>query len=702
LYFNKYQAEEMRSGIFITVIIAAVILSCSPDNRKMITFDSLLKEMTDLERLTYSEDTYRTFQYSSYDRRSKSPSDSGWFANEDGFGNEPIPGFEKVLQEPDSTGVGVYLICDIKGPGVIQRLWSAGITGSIRLYIDNPNAPMYEGEAKNLFHNVIDALAPGETDIDPVGTIRQFDASYFPVPFSESCRLEWIGNISELHFYHVGFRTYKNGTRVESFRTADLTGLNSSLEDVIDKLWNPDKNKEYDELITNESSLKAGEKKEIMKLKGEKAVKYFSVRIKASDVENVLRKCILTITFDNSSVPQIQAPIGDFFGAAPGVNYYTSLPFTVQKDSTMICRFVMPFRSELEIVVDNKSEEEIKMNYSVSLADYEWEQGRSMHFRCRWKIDHDLTASNINMPGNDVSDIIYLMADGRGRIVGASALLYNPTNAPVSWGNWWGEGDEKIFIDADTFPSYFGTGSEDYFNYSWSSATIVSFAYCGQPRNDGPGNRGYVSDYRWHIFDDIPFNSNIAFYMELGHHGKVPGFHYGRIIYYYAQPGTIDDFMEISDSDIREVSYEPWLPEAYLGSAGYKFIQAENMTVKGTGIRTIENNFSAGKRMIMWIPKQNSQTIDFNVSMPESAESKNFGFTLLHIPEGGKISVYLNEKKVKINGSEFIDLATSGYSALDNHISEKVNFASGVNKITLKAENCVDRKIGVDFVWIRQ
>jgi len=74
----------------------------------------------------------------------------------------------------------------------------------------------------------------------------------------------------------------------------------------------------------------------------------------------------------------------------------------------------------------------------------------------------------------------------------------------------------------------------------------------------------------------------------------------------------------------------------------------------------------------------------------------------LHIPEGGKISVYLNEKKVKINGSEFIDLATSGYSALDNHISEKVNFASGVNKITLKAENCVDRKIGVDFIWIRQ
>jgi len=44
----------------------------------------------------------------------------------------------------------------------------------------------------------------------------------------------------------------------------------------------------------------------------------------------------------------------------------------------------------------------------------------------------------------------------------------------------WGEGDEKVFVDDDRVPSIFGTGSEDYFNYSWSSPDIFAFPYCGQ------------------------------------------------------------------------------------------------------------------------------------------------------------------------------------------------------------------------------
>ena len=29
---------------------------------------------------------------------------------------------------------------------------------------------------------------------------------------------------------------------------------------------------------------------------------------------------------------------------------------------------------------------------------------------------------------------------------------------PVIW--WWGEGDEKVYIDGEEFPSIFGTGTE--------------------------------------------------------------------------------------------------------------------------------------------------------------------------------------------------------------------------------------------------
>jgi len=44
----------------------------------------------------------------------------------------------QVLKEPDESGVGEYLICDVQKPGVILRLWSARIGGreEISLYED--------------------------------------------------------------------------------------------------------------------------------------------------------------------------------------------------------------------------------------------------------------------------------------------------------------------------------------------------------------------------------------------------------------------------------------------------------------------------------------------------------------------------------------------------------------------------------------
>ena len=84
-----------------------------------ITTGSLFIEMTDLLRLvriSRSRTSHRTLQYSSFDRRSQLPGGPDWFANSDGFGGEPIPGFESVLKEPDSEGIGEYLIADAQRP----------------------------------------------------------------------------------------------------------------------------------------------------------------------------------------------------------------------------------------------------------------------------------------------------------------------------------------------------------------------------------------------------------------------------------------------------------------------------------------------------------------------------------------------------------------------------------------------------------
>ena len=64
-----------------------------------------------------------------------------------------------------------------------------------------------------------------------------------------------------------------------------------------------------------------------------------------------------------------------------------------------------------------------------------------------------------------------LQTEGRGRFCGVTLHVWNPR------GGWWGEGDEKFFVDGEKFPSTFGTGSEDYFGYAWCNPHLFQRPY---------------------------------------------------------------------------------------------------------------------------------------------------------------------------------------------------------------------------------
>ncbi len=75
-----------KTGIIshLFLLMAAVCLLSSCKNETVITFRSLLREMTSAETLTrYPTPDYRLVQFSSYDRRSIHPDSAGWYANND-------------------------------------------------------------------------------------------------------------------------------------------------------------------------------------------------------------------------------------------------------------------------------------------------------------------------------------------------------------------------------------------------------------------------------------------------------------------------------------------------------------------------------------------------------------------------------------------------------------------------------------------
>ena len=129
-----------------------------------------------------------------------------------------------------------------------------------------------------------------------------------------------------------------------------------------------------------------------------------------------------------------------------------------------------------------------------------------MHFHAKWR--------TADMKTRPFRDWTYCDLKGKGVFVGDMLSLMNPVAA------WWGEGDEKIFVDGETFPSWFGTGSEDYYGYAWSNPEPFQHPYHNQTRCDGTGtggNLGRTSVNRFHILDDIPFEKSFRFDMEFWH-----------------------------------------------------------------------------------------------------------------------------------------------------------------------------------------
>ena len=681
----------------VLLIFVSLIFCEKKINGQVVTMGTLIDELSDFERLTQlPSQPYKYVQFSSYDRRSTKVSEPGWFANSDGFGNEPIPDFEEVLKAPDKDGIGEYLVCDVKGPGAIVRLWTARNYGKIRMYLDG--SLVYDGDAAGFFWEIAQKLSNGDVSDDMGKILRQYDATYYPIPFNKSCRIEWVGTIKKLHFYHVGIRMYERPCKVETFKAENVGKYLPNLAKAckaLDVSTNSAGN--ISGAVSINETVKEGSKTVIFKDKGSKAVEYLSFKIWDGNIDKLLRQNILNIYFDGSSIPQVQSPIGDFFGAAPGINPYQSLPFNVYPDGTMECRFCMPYKDSVRIEIKNASGQDVKIEGKIKTRPYKWEDGKSMHFRAKWRINHNITASD-----SDIIDVPYLLAFGQGRVVGAATYLLNPTQAPTSHGNWWGEGDEKIFVDDDKFPSFFGTGTEDYYNYSWSATSIFSYAYCGQPRNDGPGNRGFVCNYRWHISDDIPFNEKLAFYIELLHHGVVPGFDYGRMVYLYALPDMLDDHMDISMDDIREQHLTGWEPIAFKGSAGYKFYNAEDVVATRTNLTFEENTLWSGDKLLVWSPTQKGEKISFIVPNSLEGVENKMVITFAHFPEGGDVSVYVNSILTKFKGKEILNLFEPYHRVSRKYTSTPLKLKKGENEITIE---CVGdptgKKVGIDFIWVK-
>jgi hypothetical protein len=582
-----------------------------------INLETLLPQMTNLSLLCeYPDPPYVTKQFSSYDRASEAPGSESWFANADrgfmlydGVLKEETPYFKTAPiagNPPDGrfatgTRVGIapthkrmsgyvwayataadgraengkipqgyvalsaitpdpqgHVLAEMDGPGCVVRIWSANPkdAGKIRIYLDGAAKPVIEAPLEALLGGKWKTTVDGTETIpfpDPLACERSRGFNlYFPIAYARHCKITIDRpNI----YYHVDYRTYPKGTEVETFSRDELGKMSHEVHDVVRRLSLPipGHSSPPNDFTTLVALLKPGKSAQ-QSIHGAQAIARFAARVVShSEIKppEAWRGVLLTVRFDGASQPQICCPLGEFFGTSPGFEPYDSLPCDGGGEGPrkqMRAWWCMPFQKSAVIEVRNVGNEAVNVELEVTTSPHQWTD-RSMYFHAKWRTE--------TLHTRPFRDWTYCDIKGRGVFVGDMLSLVNPVRA------WWGEGDEKIYVDGETFPSWFGTGSEDYYGYAWSDPKPFQHPYHNQTRCDGPGNRGWTSVNRFHILDNIPFEESFRFDMEFWHWTPKIDVPYAVTSYWYARPGATDDFHEPDAGVLRTLPSAPPSAQSY-------------------------------------------------------------------------------------------------------------------------------------------
>jgi hypothetical protein len=494
-----------------------------------VTLEGLLKEMIDFDAVArWPDPPYTCRQASSYDRRSKTPSDpAGWFANND---------WSQFIRSEETKGRREWVLMDAAGPGCVVRQWWGGKFppkgAMLRFYLDGADEPAIEGPPFEILAG--GALAPKPLSIENAHGAPGAPGGmnlYLPIPYAKHCKITYSevnakdpAKPPEGRWYNIEYRTYPAGTKVKTFTMAELKALGETVAGVCKTLDHPPL---ADGDVSGHISgdIEPGNLLSADLRRGPAAVRLFlfgptSEEDEASD--QLLRTTVLRIEFDNEE--SIWCPIGDFIGCGPSFgevrSWYRLNPV---RACVMYSRWVMPYQKSARISLLNLSRKKIGLEAWALVGPWKWDS-RSMHFHANWRQERGI-------PTRPYKDWNYITIQGKGVYMGDTLALFNPVR------DWWGEGDEKIWVDGESFPSHFGTGSEDYYGYSYGNPTVFQGPFSNQPRVDGPGNMGHTTNTRTRILDAIPFEKSLQMDMEIWHWADCK-VNYAAATYWYALPGA--------------------------------------------------------------------------------------------------------------------------------------------------------------------
>jgi hypothetical protein len=525
------------------------------------TYPDLVKRFYDLRHLAVPPAPgEKSGSFSSYDRRSVYNDQTGcyenWGANNDGDGF--------ISQEGDSI-----LALELDGPGVIWRVWSAYPgEGHIRIFIDDGDKPVVDRPFRDFFEKFGDERCPANfPDLLPI--LSRGRNSYIPIPFQRHCKVlldkDW-GN-----YYHITYALLPSDANIPSFDGSFNRESSIALAEA-DRILHmrgrsPYLQHERGGIQTITESVPPGRSAVLCDKNGSGAIAMIKARVDGiereseEDQRRILRELTLSIKWDQEQTSSVWSPLGDFFGSAPGINEYRSLPLGMNVGS-FYSYWYMPFSEGALLEIGNDGDQTRKVTFEIEFVPMpKTETDVLMRFHSKWHRGDflHLERNRFEEGGDRWPDWPLLLVKGKGRFCGVHLHVFNAWKTPleqaetwwygrwdrktIDW--WWGEGDEKFFVDGESFPSTFGTGSEDYIGYAWAAEPpfpMFDSAFACQPFIEIDAN-GHTSVNRFHIADNVPFSQSFQGFIEKYKDDVWEQYNkclFAATVYWYQMPGTGD------------------------------------------------------------------------------------------------------------------------------------------------------------------
>ena len=530
----------------LAIAVAAICLAAANVDGK-VTLRSLLEEMTDPDANTYlPSPRYTARLWSSHDRRTTKPDADGWFANGDA---------SKFIREETTAGRREEVLLDAKGPGAITRFWVTVARtdgkGTLRIYIDGKLA--VEGEVLKLFSGGALCGAPLSDSVSHESPyLNRGHNLYLPIPYAKSCKVTYESPTlyvkqprpggkppaKEAFYYNVETRAYAEGTEVESFSMDVLKRDKAAIDDANWKLERrlAGVGKGRGEIVSFDGVVPPGGSvsRTVSRANGG-AIRRLAMAVASGKKPQALRSTVLEIAFDGERT--VWVPVGEFFGCGYTYEAFSGWFTSCTGAGRMESRWTMPFEKTCTMTVHNFGNVPAELSMTaLEIGGYKWDPARSMHFGACW---HEY-ADAPSRKGKDKMqyDYDYAELEGEGLFVGTTLSLWQPAT------KWWGEGDEKVYVDGEATPSFIGTGTEDYYGYAWCRPQPFDHPFIVQPLGIGHGRpvnwdfpRRNAVNVRNRALDAIPFTKSIKFHMEMWHWLTDIKLDFAPLACWYMRPG---------------------------------------------------------------------------------------------------------------------------------------------------------------------